>query len=63
MGCRCSERSAAIREGARAIARGDLKAASQQAAFVTKTFTQDARSGDLSREMARRLARMRMLRR
>jgi hypothetical protein len=59
MGCRCNERKQAIVRGVSAAVRGDVKGVAQSAAFVSRTFVQDARSGALRTAAAAKLASMR----
>ena len=59
MGCRCNERGRALAGAVSSIARGQVKAAGQNMAFVGRTLVQDARSGALKAEAAARLAQMR----
>ena len=59
MGCRCNERKIAIVRGVSAAVRGDVKGVAQSAAFVSRTFVQDARSGALRTAAAAKLATLR----
>lgn len=57
--CRCNERKQAITRGVTAASRGDVKAAASSAAFVARTFVQDARSGALRTAATNQLAQLR----
>lgn len=59
MGCRCRERTDALRRATAAVVRGDAKAAARELVFTGGTLLQDARTGDLRREAAQRLRQMR----
>lgn len=59
MGCRCAERGQAIRRGAAALVRGNVRGAATAAGYVARTLAQDTRSGDLARAAQARLAQMR----
>jgi hypothetical protein len=57
MGCRCGERRAALRRAARAVVRGDRKAAGSSLAFVGRSMVQDAQTiatGAAGRRLAAR---------
>ena len=58
MGCRCRERTDALRRATAALVRGDVREVVQETQFVGRTLTEDARSGDLRREAARRLGEL-----
>ena len=59
MGCRCRERTDALRRATAALVRGDVRAVVRQASYVGRTLAEDARSGALAREAQTRLARLR----
>lgn len=59
MGCRCRERTDALRRAIAALVRGDLKQAGAQARFVGGTLAEDTRSGAFKREAQMRLAQLR----
>jgi len=59
MGCRCGERTDALRRATAAVMRGDAKSAARELIFTGTTFVQDARSGDLRRAAQARLRQMR----
>ena len=63
MGCRCAERADALRRAASAVGRGDVRAVGRDLAFVGRTLTQDARSGDLARAASQSLAKLKARRR
>lgn len=63
MGCRCSERTDALRRVASAARQGDVRSGVRDVAFVGRTLIEDVRSGALKREAATRLAQLRMRRR
>ena len=63
MGCRCNERTDALRRAAVAARRGDVRAGVRDVAFVGRTLFEDAMSGALKREASAQLARLRGLRR
>lgn len=60
MGCRCNERRTAIGHAAAALARGHVRAAAGNLGFVGRTLAQDLRSQATRREMALKVARMRL---
>jgi hypothetical protein len=63
MGCRCQERRVAITRAAGAVLRGDVNTAARNVAFVGRSAAEDIRNAALRRDMAMRLARLRMPRR
>lgn len=59
MGCRCNERKKAISRGMAAAVRGDAKSVARAAGFVTRTLSEDARSGALRTAASNKLAQLR----
>ncbi|MBR2117682.1 MAG: hypothetical protein IJ935_03215 [Afipia sp.] len=58
MACRCNERGRALVSAASSIARGQVKVAGQNMAFVGRTLVQDVRSGALKSAATARLAQL-----
>jgi hypothetical protein len=63
MGCRCGERTEALRRAVIAGARGDIRAVTREAEFVGRTLREDLRSGALARAAQQRLSVLRLGRR
>ncbi len=59
MGCRCNERADALRRVVSETARGDIRSAGRDLAFVGKTLRDDLRSGAIARLATQRLALLR----
>ena len=59
MGCRCTERAAALTRARTAVVSGNVKNAAHEIAHVGRTLVEDARSGALRRAAVTQLARMR----
>ena len=57
--CDCNKRGQAIRRGAASLAKGNVKAAVNAAAFVGRSMARDVQSGALKAAALNRLAQMR----
>lgn len=59
MGCRCGERTEALRNAGNALRRGEVRTAIRQGGFVGRTLIEDTRSGALRQAAKDRLAQLR----
>ena len=58
MGCRCRERTDALRRATAALKRGEVREAVADVGYVGRTMVEDARSGDLRRAAQQRLGEL-----